>query len=274
MLNNDMTNAGTITMTRPQIPAARIILPTEHGSWSFLFEPIVVGFALAFSASAPWIALIAIGAFFARQPLKTAFVARKNKELSRRATKFVLIFGALAAAGLIGAVLTADAWVFYPFAVAAPLALQQAVLDLSKRSRNLLAELTGAVAISSSVAAISLAGGLGWPAAVALWAVFVARFIPSILYVRNRLLLEKGKPYERLQPIASHFISLSMIAGLAMIGFASWLTVGMFAFLAVRCVHGMSSYRVKMKAMKIGVWEVIYGTLTVVSIIAGYYIGF
>ena len=263
-----------MTISRPQIPAARIILPTEHGSWSFLFEPIVAGFALAFSAAAPWIALIAIGAFFARQPLKTAFVARKNKDLSKRAAKFLLIFGGLAAAGAVGAALTADAWVFYPFAVAAPLAIQQAVLDLSKRSRNLLAELTGAVAISSSVAAITLAGGLGWPAAVALWAIFVARFIPSILYVRNRLLLEKGKEYDRVQPIASHMISLVVVVGLAVIGFASWLTVGMFAFLAVRCVHGMSAYRIKMKAMKIGVWEVIYGTLTVVSIIAGYYVGF
>lgn len=269
-----MTNAATMTISRPQIPASRIILPTEHGSWSFLFEPIVVGFALAFSASAPWIALIAIGAFFARQPLKTAFVGRKNKALSSRAVKYLSIFAVLVLVGLIGAALTADSWVFYPFAVAAPLAIQQAVLDLSKRSRNLLAELTGAVAISSSVAAIVLAGGLGWPAAVALWAIFVARFIPSILYVRNRLLLEKGKDYDRVQPIASHVISLIVIVGLAVIGFASWLTVGMFAFLAVRCVHGLSSYRIKMKAMKIGVWEVIYGTLTVISIIAGYYAGF
>jgi hypothetical protein len=262
-------------MTRPQIPTSRIILPTEHGSWSFLFEPIVVGSALAFSATAPWIALIMIGAFFARQPLKTAYIARKNPVVSGTATKFVILFGALALTGLIGAVLTADAWwVFYPFAVAAPLAVQQAMLDLSKKSRDLLAELTGAVAISSSVAAIALAVGLVWPAAVALGAVFVGRLIPSFLYVRIRLLLEKGKPYERVQPIASHFISLLMIVGLAMIGFASWLTVGMFAFLAARCLHGLSPYRVKMKAMKIGVWEVIYGTLTVVSIIAGYYIGF
>ena len=39
----------------------------------------------------------------------------------------------------------------------------QAVLDLSKKSRDILAELTGAVAISSSVAAIALAGGLHGP---------------------------------------------------------------------------------------------------------------
>jgi hypothetical protein len=261
-------------MTRPQISTSRIILPTEHGSWSFLFEPIVVGCALAFSAAAPWIALIAIGAFFARQPLKTAYLARTNPAVSGTATKFVIIFGALAAAGAVGAIVTADAWVFYPFAVAAPLALQQTVFDLSRKSRNLLAELTGAVAISSSVAAIALAGGLGWPAAVALWAVFVGRFIPSILYVRNRLLLEKGKSFQRLEPIASHVLSLVVIVGLAVIGFASWLTVGMFVFLTVRCIHGLSEYRIKMKAMKIGVWEVIYGTLTVISIIAGYYIGF
>jgi hypothetical protein len=47
----------------------------------------------------------------------------------------------------------------------------------------------------------------------------------------------------------------------------------MFAFLMLRSIHGLSPYRIKMKAMKIGIWEVVYGTLTVATIIAGYRIG-
>ena len=69
-----MTQSATLAK-RPSIPVSRIVLPTEHGSWSFLLEPIVVGFVLAFSAATPWIALMAVGAFFVRQPLKTAFLA-------------------------------------------------------------------------------------------------------------------------------------------------------------------------------------------------------
>lgn len=259
---------------RPQIRTARIILPTEHGSWSILLEPLVVGSAIAFSAAAPWIALATVGAFMARQPLKVLYLSRSNPTAASAALRFLLIFASFAVIGITAALLLAGPWALFPFAVAAPLALQQTVFDLSRRSRNLLAEIAGSVAISSSVAALVLAGGLGLPAAAALWAILVCRFIPSILYVRNRLSLEKGKKYERFQPIFAHILAFAIVALFATVGLASWLTAAMFAFLMLRSVHGLSSYRIKMKAMKIGIWEVVYGTLTVITMIAGYHIGF
>jgi hypothetical protein len=137
----------------------------------------------------------------------------------------------------------------------------------------MLAEIAGAAAISSSVAVIALASGFGLPAAMALWAIFVCRFIPSILYVRNRLLLEKGKPFERVSPNVAHLLSFFVVLGLALIGFASFLTVGVFGLLLVRSVTGLYGGAKGTKAMVIGVWEVIFGFLTVVSIIAGYYAG-
>ena len=48
----------------------QIVLPTEHGSWGFLLEPIVAGVAVAFSAASVWIAVAVIGAFLARRPLQ------------------------------------------------------------------------------------------------------------------------------------------------------------------------------------------------------------
>jgi hypothetical protein len=206
---------------RPQIRTARIILPTKHGSWSILFEPLVVGSAIAFSAAAPWIALATIGAFMARQPLKVLYLSRSNPPTASAALRFVLIFASFACIGIVTALLLAGPWALFPFAVAAPLAVQQTVFDLSRRSRNLLAEIAGSVAISSSAAALALAGGLGLPVAAALWAIFVCRFIPSILYVRNRLNLEKGKKYERLQPIVANILAFAVVALFAMVGLAS-----------------------------------------------------
>jgi hypothetical protein len=46
----------------------------------------------------------------------------------------------------------------------------------------------------------------------------------------------------------------------------------MFAVLLGRAVIGLSPYRSKIKAMRIGVWEVIYGTLTALSVVIGYYL--
>jgi hypothetical protein len=41
--------------------------------------------------------------------------------------------------------------------------------------------------------------------------------------------------------------------------------------LLFRTVLGLSPYRTKMKAMQIGVWEVIYGLLTALSVVIGNY---
>lgn len=81
---------------------------------------------------------------------------------------------------------------------------------------------------------------------------FVWRFVPSILHVRNTLLLEKGKKCDRVTPLVAHVAALVAVTILAAAGFASFLTVGIFAFLLARSVHGLSSSRVKMKAMQIG----------------------
>ena len=96
--------------------------------------------------------------------------------------------------------------------------------------------------------------------------------IPSILYVRNRLRLEKGKDFFFAPVIISHFIALGAIGMFAGNGLASKLTFVMFVVLLIRAFWGLSPYRKKVKAMKIGVWEVIYGTLTALSVVLGYYL--
>lgn len=258
---------------RPRIPMSRILLPTEHGSWSFLLEPLIVGCAVAPSAAAPWIVLMFASAFFGRQPLKVYFLSPAGSEASRLGIRYAAGFAAVAATGLIAAAWQSGFSTLVPLAIAAPLGLQQIFADAARKGRSLLAELAGAVAISSSSALLAVAGGFSWPAALALWAVFACRFVPSVLYVRNRLLLEKGKPYFQASPVAAHAFAVAAVAALASVSLASWLTVGMFIFLLMRSAFGLSSRRTKMKAMLIGVWEVIYGILTIISIIAGHYAG-
>jgi hypothetical protein len=136
----------------------------------------------------------------------------------------------------------------------------------------LIPELTGAIAISSSSAVIALAGGWNYLNAFALWLIFVCRLIPSILYVRNRLRLEKGKEFTRNAVVISHFFALIIIGILAVNFLIPRLPLIMFFVLTLRAIWGLSPYRKKVKAMKIGVWEVIYGTLTALSVVFGYYL--
>lgn len=269
--------AKTIVPGRPKIRAKAVALPVEHGSWGFLFEPLVAGVCLAPSLAAPWISLVVIGAFLMRQPLKVILsggIAGRHLPQTALALKFAFAYAAVFAAGLAGCILTAPRNAFVPFAIVMPFAAYQIYCDATRSSRLLAAELIGAVAISSSIAVIALAAGWSYPSSAALWAIIAARLIPSILYVRNRLKLEKGKVFSRFVPIAAHLLAAAMVLTLAVNGLSSYLVVLMFAALFVRCAIGLSPYRKKVKAMKIGIGEVVYGTLTVLSLIVGSYLGY
>lgn len=257
----------------PRISTGRILLPTEHGSWSFLVEPLLAGSIIAWSGAAPWIAVMVVAAFFARQPIKVYWLSRRtNPRASALAFRWAILFLSAAALGFL-----ATAWIsrvaLYPLVVAIPIALQQISADLSRQSRSLRAELAGAIAISSSAAMLVLAAGRSPWLAVALWVTFICRSLPSILYVRNRLLLEKGKPADTVGPIAAHVAAFAVAVALVATDTGSILAMAFFAFLALRSVIGLSRYRSKMKAMKIGIWEVVYGVATVAAVVFGHYFG-
>lgn len=271
-------NSAVLTQPKPvKLRLKGLALPNEHGSWGFLFEPIVTGMAIAFSPAAPWLALTVIGAFLIRQPLKVCIsdkIAGRNLPQTAAALRYAAAFSVLFFVGLGLSILLAPPASFIPFVLVIPLVIYQIYCDVSRKTRETIPEITGAIAMSSSAAAIAVAGGMTWQGAAALWIFLAARLLPSILYVRERLRLEKGKDFSRFNPVAAHMAALGAVAYLAAVGLLPFLTLPVFALLLARAVHGLSPYRTKMKAMKIGVWEVIYGVLTVLSLIVGYYTQF
>ena len=277
MLNEQLimtpTTPGPII---PKIQAKKIALPTEHGSWGFLFEPIVAGWAIAFSVGGVFISLMVIGGFLLRQPIKTYVIDRQGMRVaarSRAAMKFMAMFAGISALGLTGALLTVGWAPLLPFIIPSPLIIYQLYSDTQKRSRGLGPELSGAVMMSASIAAVVLAAGGSWSVAGALWAVVFARLFSSVLYVRERLLLEKGKPYQRTPAVAAHVTGVLLAGVLAYFRLVPALVLLPFVLLLYRCVAGLSPDRKPMKAMQIGVREVIFGGVLVVSMIIGYYTG-
>ncbi len=271
-----MSSAAPAITPARNVRLRQIALPTEHGGWGFLLEPLVAGLAISFSSGAPWIAVLTIGAFLLRRPLKVIFVDRlgmKNPARARAAVAFALLYATIFAVGLSLTLITVGPRPLLPFIFVLPFAIIQIYADVCRQSRHLSPEITGAIAISASIAVMALADGAAWITAVALWTIFVARLIPSILYVRERLRLEKGKDFSRITPIAAHFAALLIIVILAYNGLSPYLTVFAMIMLLYRSVSGLSPGRKKMRAMQIGVWEVIYGALTVLSVVIGHYTG-
>lgn len=251
----------------------KIAIPVEHGGWGILFEPIVLALLAAFSLAGVFVALGAVAAFFARQPLKTALVDRargKSYPRTRAAWSLTVLFGAASAILLLGAAALAGWSLLAPLAAALPLALVPIVYDARNDSRQLFPELAGAVAMSAIAMSIALAGAAGWAMAAALWLFMVARSVPAILYVRARVRLARGLDADLLTPVLAHAASAAGVLLMAVRGAAPWVGALASVLLVVRCALGLSPGRRPATARRIGFTEIGYGAATVIATGVGY----
>ncbi|HEX6212869.1 MAG TPA: YwiC-like family protein, partial [Methylomirabilota bacterium] len=151
----------------PPVRWRPLLLPAEHGAWSFVLEPLVLGLLVAPSPAAPELALATLALFFARQPAKLALqdISRRQR-YPRTVMAARLAIGLTTAAGLFALAawrISPHPW-WIPVAAAAPLALLQLAYDVRREGRGLVPELAGPAAASASAPAMVAAAG--WDLAV------------------------------------------------------------------------------------------------------------
>lgn len=262
---------ATPTLSRQQIKS--VALPSEHGSWGFLLEPLLLGLLVAGSLEALLLSVAVLCAFLVHQPLKLALKDRLKGRQSARtlwAERFAAGYGLLAIL-LLGIVSFISGLQFFvPLLLALPLLLVQVWYDARNQSRALTPELCGALALGSTASAIAILNGWSFGAALPLWLVVGSRSIPSILYVRARLKLEHGKPIRPYPVWIAHGTALILIALMAAGGIIPLSAVVAFVLLLARALHGLSKYRKPRPAKQIGMLEMVYGLVVVVFTSIGY----
>jgi hypothetical protein len=213
-------------------------LPTEHGGWGFLFEPLVLAMIVAPSWCGALICAAAICGFLTRQPLKLAMqdlVRGKRFPRTRWCAIFATSYAAAAALAIGGAIALGGWRIAIPFAIVAPLAIVNIIYDARNKSRALLPELTGPVAMASSAAAIALAGGKSMTAAFTLMALLALRALPSIVYVRTLITRAHRQQASALLPLVLHAIAVLIAAVIAPLA----TTIVLIALLA-RAAYGLT----------------------------------
>ena len=249
----------TVVPLQPRPIALRpLALPSEHGGWGFLCEPILLGLLVVPSWSGALIAVAAVFGFLARHPLKLALQDLvRGRSYPRTAYCRALAAGYLfvAAFALASAVAMSGARILIPLALAAPLAMAQVVYDAYNRSREMLPEIGGAIAMASVASAIALAGGV---AAYGLAGVLIARFVPAILYVRALL----GR-FRAWIALTLHIAAVAVVAT-----FAPLLAVAAMTVLLLRAVWGFTHEPPPAKT--IGWREIVFGIITVLFVAAAY----
>lgn len=264
LLNKELT---------PNFKIKTIALPVEHGSWGFLFEPIVIGLLIAPTIAGLFLSFAAIGAFLTRFPLKLWVMDLKRGRVSARTKavrKLVLIYGITALLFFSLTIKTSGTTFLIPLLIASPLAAWQLIADFKNKSRNLFAELSGATALASVTACLTIIDGWTLTKSFAIWLILITRIVPSILYVRAKIKIIHGQKVQKFPVILLH------VAGLLIVGLFAWksispmLVIIAIFILLIRAIHGLSIYSKTKTAKAVGIKEVIYGTLTAAALAIGY----
>ena len=199
-------------------------------------------------------------AFLARTPLKIAVVDRRRGRRLERTT----LAGRIAAlevgllAVLIGAaVVTASSPFWAPLVLATPLILVEGWFDVRSRSRHLLPEVAGAVAVCSVVAMIVLADGGSGALAAGLWLVLAARVVSSIPHVRDRIAELHDRVVDPRTAVAADTLALALAA--VAVGLDRQLVAGAVAVLAVVVIQRLSTRRPTDRAVVLGMRQMALG---------------
>ena len=250
------------------VPLRLVVVPTEHGGWSLLGEPVLLGLLVAPSGSGALVAVAALAAFLSRQPLRLFVSDRSRGKVYPRTRLAERAFGVLAvvaAAAMAGAVATAHGRLLVAAAMAAPLGVAALAFDLGKRSREAAGELAGALALGAVAAIVALAAGTPMARSLALWGVLACRAVPTILFVRARLRLEKGQPAGVAGAIVAHLLAIGIVVLMIRRQLAPWAVAWAMVLLLARTIGGLSPARPRLKAWQLGASEAAFGLVVVLA---------
>jgi hypothetical protein len=220
----------------------QVVLPAEHGSWSWLLVPFLSGVLVAGAWRLP-ATLVLVGglaAFLIRQPATVWFRARAGRGRAgdaRLAAGWAIGLGAVALLALLGLLVMGRGqllWLAVPLAAVLALYLWAAHRRRAD-TRTLGMELAGAAALAGMAPAAYTAVARQIDANVwALWALLAAQNVLGALYVRGRIADTHGRPLARRPILLAHAVALAAVSIAALAGAVPWLAVVPFAGFMIR----------------------------------------
>ncbi|MEW5985118.1 MAG: YwiC-like family protein [Chloroflexota bacterium] len=197
-----------------------LILPAEHGTWSWLLVPYGVGVGVAgrFDLAALLVLVGGLSAFFARQPATVWLRVRQGRgraadgPAAARWTAGLAILALLCLVVLLALGRTAVLWLAAPLVVVMVFYLAAARLGRA-HTRSLWMEVAGAAGLAGMApAAYVAATGRLDNTAWALWIILAVQNVLGVLYVRLRIADTHQRPLDRATVLAGHAIGLAAVA--------------------------------------------------------------
>jgi len=264
----------------------QIALPQDHGSWVFIFSPLLVGIFAGGTFHVPSLYLItaAMSAFLIRQPMTVivkALSGRRSAADLPAARFWVLVYGIIAAAALLGLILSGYSYILYLAVPGAPVFAWHLWL-VSKRAERKQEGVeviaTGVLALTAPAAFWVGIGGYepnGWWLWLLTWLQSAASIVYAYLRLSQRDIsqeqaaVKSRSDWRRMGRRALLYTSFNLVLS-AGLGLSALVPVFIFVpFLAqwLETVWGITHPAVGWKPTRIGVRQLIVSVLWTVLFI-------
>ena len=264
----------------------QIALPQDHGSWVFIFSPLLIGIFAggSFTLSTFNLILAAMSAFLIRQPMTVivkAYSGRRPKSDLAAARFWVLIYGSIAALALLGLILQGFSFLLILAVPGVPVFAWHLWL-VSQRAERKQAGIeviaTGVLSLVGPAAywvGVGSYDPLGWWLFLWAWLQSAASIVYAYLRLEQRELKQdqaavmSGSEKWALEKRAFLYTSFNLGASL-ILGWANWIPQFIFIpFLAqwLETIWGITHPAVGWKPVRIGVRQLIVSMLWTVLFI-------
>lgn len=261
-----------------------VAIPNEHGSWVFLFSPLLIGLFAGGNFSSASLLLITgiLAAFMMRQPITISvkiLSKRRPRSEMTAALFWIGVYGVIGLASLIGLILMGYLPLLYLAIPALPVYGWQLWL-VSKRSerRQPVVEILGCGVLALAAPAAYWVGiGYYDPIGWLLWGLVWLQAVVSIYYAYLRL---EQRAWKEIPPVRQRWeagrteilaatAAMLLVGILATIGLVPGLLPLAYGIQWGETIYGTFKPAVKVKPTTIGVRQLIVSSLfTIVFILA------
>lgn len=264
----------------------QIALPQDHGSWVFILSPLLVGIfaGKTFQLPSLYLVIAAMTAFLIRQPLTVivkSISGRRSAADLVPARFWVLVYGILAAAALIGLILSGYGYILYLAVPGAPVFAWHLWLVSKRQERkqvNVEVIATGVLALAAPAAywvGVSRYDSFGWWLWLFCWLQSAASIVYAYLRLSQRELsqdqaaVKSRGDWWRMGIRAMAYTSFNVVlsTGLGISALVPVLIFIPFLVQWLETVWGITHPAVEWKPVRIGMRQLIVSILWTVLFI-------
>ena len=275
---NKSVLSNSTAKPRRKILRRQLVLPAEHGSWSWLLVPYFVGIIVAgtWNLAAFLVLVGGLAGFLMRQPAMVAMRVRAGRGRrvdGRTALAWTIFFAAIALTCLLGLLVLGRSALFWLLIPMAGIFVFYLLASRQQRAsvRTLWMELAGALGLAAMapaayIAAIGQLDNTAW----ALWALMAGQNGLGVLYVRLRIADTHGRAMNRMPVVWFHGLVLLGAVAAAALEAIPWLAVAPFAGFLIRAIWAAARVRPVADIKRFGFGEIGAEILGGLFIAAGY----